>query len=591
MQLREVLGDAARAAPPVEVTALAYDNRLVEPGTLFFCVPGFTRDGHEFARDAVARGAAALVVERPLDLGVPEVRVDDVRAAMAPAAAAINGDPTAVLRAVGITGTNGKTTTAFLVRGLLEAAGRPTGLVGTVNAVVGGEERAMVRTTPEAIDLQRMFAEMRDAGDEAVVMEVSSHALALRRADAIHWAVAIFTNLTQDHLDFHPTMEDYFLAKRRLFEAGPEVAVINVDDAYGMRLAYDFPDAVRIGIDSLHAQVRARGIESDARGSRFSVDGLELRSPLPGRFNVLNVLGAVAAVRALGVDDATIADGLARAVRVPRRGSPRRARPRPLRAGRRGPAVRRPRRLRPHPGLARQRAARGAAARDRGRDRRLRRRRRPRPCQAPAHGRRRVRARGRRHRHVRQPAQRGPARDRRPDPRGLRRGRRGRGRPARRDRAGDRDGRARRRRGDRREGPRAGPGVRRRSQGAVRRRHRRPRGAACATGRLTASRRRRARGSPRPRRTPAAPRGWSSTREQWGPGTSSSGSSARTSTTGGSPRRRSSPARGACSSAPRTPRRRPRRTAASCSRPTTRSRRSGASRPRGGAHCARRSSA
>jgi UDP-N-acetylmuramoyl-L-alanyl-D-glutamate--2,6-diaminopimelate ligase len=322
MQLREVLGDAARAAPPVEVTALAYDNRLVTPGTLFFCVPGFTRDGHDFAPDAVARGAAALVVERPLELGVPEVRVDDVRAAMAPAAAAINGDPTAALRAVGITGTNGKTTTAFLVRGLLEAAGRPTGLVGTVNAVVGGQERAMVRTTPEAIDLQRMFAEMRDTGDEAVVMEVSSHALALRRADAIHWAVAVFTNLTQDHLDFHPTMEDYFLAKRRLFDAGPEVAVINVDDPYGMRLAHDFPDAIRVGIDSLHAQVRARGIESDASGSRFTVDGLELQSPLPGRFNVLNVLGAVTAVRALGVDDATIADGLAHAVRVPGRFEP-----------------------------------------------------------------------------------------------------------------------------------------------------------------------------------------------------------------------------------------------------------------------------
>src|SRR3954468_11465194 len=265
MQLREVLGDAARDAPPVEVTALAYDNRLVTPGTLFFCAPGFTRDGHEFAPDAVARGAAALVVERPLDLGVPEVRVDDVRAAMAPAAAAINGAPPAALRAVGITGTNGKTTTAFLVRGLLEAAGRPTGLVGTVNAVVGGEERAMVRTTPEAIDLPRMFAEMRDADDEAVVMEVSSHALALHRADAIHWAVAVFTNLTQDHLDFHPTMEDYFLAKRRLFDAGPEVAVINVDDPYGARLAGELPDAVTIGIDSPGARLRATGIESDAR--------------------------------------------------------------------------------------------------------------------------------------------------------------------------------------------------------------------------------------------------------------------------------------------------------------------------------------
>jgi UDP-N-acetylmuramoyl-L-alanyl-D-glutamate--2,6-diaminopimelate ligase len=163
---------------------------------------------------------------------------------------------------------------------------------------------------------------MRDAGDEAVVMEVSSHALALHRADAIHWAVALFTNLTQDHLDFHPTMEDYFLAKRRLFEAGPEVAVINVDDPYGARLAYDFPDAVRVGIDSLHAQVRATRIQSDATGSTFNVGDLELRSRLPGRFNVLNVLGAVAAVRALGVDDATIAEALPRTARVPGRFEP-----------------------------------------------------------------------------------------------------------------------------------------------------------------------------------------------------------------------------------------------------------------------------
>jgi UDP-N-acetylmuramoyl-L-alanyl-D-glutamate--2,6-diaminopimelate ligase len=323
MQLREVLGDAARDAPPVEVTALAYDNRLVTPGTLFFCVPGFTRDGHDFAPDAIARGAAALVVQRPLGLGgIPEILVPDVRAAMAPAAARLNGDPTASLQTVGITGTNGKTTTAFLTRGLLEAAGRRTGLLGTVTAVVGGAERPMVRTTPEAIDLQRAFAEMRDAGDEAVVMEVSSHALELRRADAIHWDVAIFTNLTQDHLDFHPTMEEYFSAKRRLFEAGPGVAVVNVDDAYGMRLAYEFPDAIRIGIDSMHAQVRAGGIEGDATGSRFTVDGIEMHSPLPGRFNVLNVLAAIAAVRALGVDDATIAEGLRHAVRVPGRFEP-----------------------------------------------------------------------------------------------------------------------------------------------------------------------------------------------------------------------------------------------------------------------------
>src|SRR5918996_4933442 len=158
MTLREVLGAAARDAPPVEVTGLAYDNRLVAPGTLFFCVPGFTRDGHDFAPDAVARGAAALVVQRPLDLGVPEVVVDDVRAAMAVAAARLHGDPTARLRVVGITGTNGKTTTAFIVRSLLEAAGIRCGLLGTVKAVVGGREAPSIRTTPEALDLQATFA-------------------------------------------------------------------------------------------------------------------------------------------------------------------------------------------------------------------------------------------------------------------------------------------------------------------------------------------------------------------------------------------------------------------------------------------------
>jgi UDP-N-acetylmuramoyl-L-alanyl-D-glutamate--2,6-diaminopimelate ligase len=317
--LAEVIGSEA---PAVEVTALAYDNRLVTPGTLFFCVPGFTRDGHDFADDAIARGAVALVVQRPLRSGVPEILVDDVRAAMAPAAAALAGDPTARLTTVGITGTNGKTTTAFLVRALLEAGGRPTGLLGTVTAVVGGEQQPVARTTPEAIDLQRTFADMLAAGDEAVVMEVSSHALALHRADAIHWSAAVFTNLTQDHLDFHADMEDYFLAKRRLFEAGPELAVVNVDDPYGARLARDFPAAIRIGLDSEEAQVRAVAIEGDASGSAFAVDGLALRTSLPGRFNVLNALGAVVVARELGVEDDAIAGGLAGAERVPGRFEP-----------------------------------------------------------------------------------------------------------------------------------------------------------------------------------------------------------------------------------------------------------------------------
>jgi UDP-N-acetylmuramoyl-L-alanyl-D-glutamate--2,6-diaminopimelate ligase len=319
MLLSEVIG---REAPPVEVTALAYDNRLVTPGTLFFCVPGFTRDGHDFADEAIARGAVALVVQRPLGTGVPEVLVDDVRAAMAPAAARLAGDPTARLTTVGITGTNGKTTSAFLLRALLETGGHSTGLLGTVTAIVGGEQRAVARTTPEAIDLQQTFAEMLAAGDDAVVMEVSSHALALHRADAIHWSAAVFTNLTQDHLDFHADMEDYFLAKRRLFEAGPRIAVINVDDPYGARLARDFPDAIRIGLDAGAAQVRATDVGGDANGSTFTVEGLRLRTQLPGRFNVLNALGSVVIARELGVGDAAIAEGLAHAGRVPGRFEP-----------------------------------------------------------------------------------------------------------------------------------------------------------------------------------------------------------------------------------------------------------------------------
>ncbi|WP_028061034.1 UDP-N-acetylmuramoyl-L-alanyl-D-glutamate--2,6-diaminopimelate ligase [Candidatus Solirubrobacter pratensis] len=300
MMLRELLGDG----PGVAVTGLAFDNREVAPGTLFFCVPGFTRDGHDFAPDAVARGAAALVVERPLGLGVPELVVDDVRAAMARAAARFYGDPTAALTVIGVTGTNGKTTTAYLTRALLEASGRRCGLLGTVKSVVGGRESKTARTTPEAIDLQRTFRAMLDAGDTACAMEISSHALELRRADAIHVAAAIFTNLNQDHLDFHPTMEDYFQAKRRLFASeltGARIA--NADDAYGRRLIDEFEDVVTFAIDR-EAAYRAVDVRFDGTGSDFRAltpDGeFEARVPLPGRFNVLNALGAWAAVRAVG---------------------------------------------------------------------------------------------------------------------------------------------------------------------------------------------------------------------------------------------------------------------------------------------------
>jgi UDP-N-acetylmuramoyl-L-alanyl-D-glutamate--2,6-diaminopimelate ligase len=325
MLLDEVIPGAPPDAREIEVADLAYDNRRVTPGTLFFCVPGFTRDGHDFAGDAVARGAVALVVQRPLQREVPEIVVPDVREAMAAAAARFNHDPTSELTVVGVTGTNGKTTTTFLIRSLLEAQGRPCGLLGTVKNVIGGVEHEVVHTTPEAIELQRQFRAMLDVGDQACAMEVSSHALELHRASAIHFAVAIFTNLTQDHLDFHASMEDYFLAKRRLFTMAPGVAVVNVDDPYGRRLAAELEDPITFALfrDATYA---ATDVETGLRGSRFTAltpDGpVQLRSPLRGRFNVANVLAALAAARAVGVELATAVDAIAAAGQIPGRFEP-----------------------------------------------------------------------------------------------------------------------------------------------------------------------------------------------------------------------------------------------------------------------------
>ncbi|HEY6550335.1 MAG TPA: UDP-N-acetylmuramoyl-L-alanyl-D-glutamate--2,6-diaminopimelate ligase [Solirubrobacterales bacterium] len=330
-----IVGDSA-----VEVGSLAYDSRKVGAGTLFFCVPGEKVDGHEFAAAASEAGAVALVVERELELPVAQVVVEDARAAMAPLAARFWGDPTSELRVVGVTGTNGKTTTAFLIREVLEAAGVQCGLLGTVRQVVGGAEEDVERTTPEAIDLQATFRRMLEAGDRACVMEVSSHALALHRADAIHFEVALFTNLTQDHLDFHDGMEDYFGAKRLLFEMGPKTSIVNVDDPYGRRLAGEF-ECVTFSAEGADADFSAEEVSFDAAGARFTANcpstglkadhmltsrpiggGIEVRTGLPGHFNVANALGALAAATALGVSPELAAAGLARAERVPGRFEP-----------------------------------------------------------------------------------------------------------------------------------------------------------------------------------------------------------------------------------------------------------------------------
>jgi UDP-N-acetylmuramoyl-L-alanyl-D-glutamate--2,6-diaminopimelate ligase len=256
--------------------------------------------------------------------------VASARDAMAQAAAAFYHDPSSELRVIGVTGTNGKTTTAFLLSAMLAAAGEQCGLLGTIKSVVGGVERSAGRTTPEAIDLQAILREMLDGGDRACAMEVSSHALELRRTAGVHFAAAIFTNLTQDHLDFHETMEDYFAAKRRLFrpeETGnaPALSIINLDDKYGRRLAGEIPEAVTFAVDR-DAQYRAQNVEAQTGGWRFDLRVGERSHPvrlsLPGRFNLANALGAIAAAHSLGCDLQTLVDSLERGVRVPGRFEP-----------------------------------------------------------------------------------------------------------------------------------------------------------------------------------------------------------------------------------------------------------------------------
>jgi UDP-N-acetylmuramoyl-L-alanyl-D-glutamate--2,6-diaminopimelate ligase len=280
----------------VEVTDLAYDTRAVVPGTLFFCVPGARADGHDLAAEAVERGAAALVVERRLDLPVPQLEVESVRAAMGPIAARFFGDPSHELEVAAVTGTNGKTTTAFLLHAILAEAGRRPALLTNIRRIVGGEQQPTGLNTPEAIDLQRLFRAMLDAGDRSCAMEATSIASSQGRLAGTRFSVLVFTNLTQDHLDFHGTMDDYFAAKRALF-AQADRAVVNVADDWGRRLAAELPGAVAFSPE----------------------DELPFELRLRGRFNRANAAGAAAAARVLGIDEEAIRRGIESVEGVPGR--------------------------------------------------------------------------------------------------------------------------------------------------------------------------------------------------------------------------------------------------------------------------------
>jgi UDP-N-acetylmuramoyl-L-alanyl-D-glutamate--2,6-diaminopimelate ligase len=293
-RLAEAIGAAGQ--PPVEILDLAYDPHAVTAGSLFFCIPGSRADGHDLAAEAVAAGAVALVVERAVEVDVPQLTVPSVRGAMGPASVLFFGDPSRELEVAAVTGTNGKTTTAFLLRSILDEAGRRPALLTNIERRIGGEQRPIGLNTPESIDLQRLFRAMLDAGDRSCAMEATSIAGVKGRLAGTRFAVLIFTNLTQDHLDFHGTMDEYYAAKRALFEQADR-AVINVGDEWGARLAGELPDARTFTPD----------------------DDIPFDLKLRGHFNRANALGAIWAARELGIDDDAIGRGVEQLQGVPGR--------------------------------------------------------------------------------------------------------------------------------------------------------------------------------------------------------------------------------------------------------------------------------
>lgn len=313
-------------AADVVVTSIEHDSRQVVPGAVFVAVRGQHADAARFAPEAVVQGAVAVVAETPppRKWRGPWLIVGDARAALARLAAVFYEDPSRHLLVVGVTGTNGKTTTSYLITSVFEQSGTRCGRVGTVSYLVGREERKAPHTTPEASTLQRLMREMLDEGCSACVMEVSSHALAMRRADDVHFGAAVFTNLTRDHLDYHGTMESYFQAKRRLFELLPlrAPAVINIDDPAGRRLLTEAPRAVTYGMTAA-ADVTAADMHLTIDGMSFVArtprGDVTIRSPLPGRPNVYNALAATSVGIALDIPLDAIARGIAAVTAVPGR--------------------------------------------------------------------------------------------------------------------------------------------------------------------------------------------------------------------------------------------------------------------------------
>jgi UDP-N-acetylmuramoyl-L-alanyl-D-glutamate--2,6-diaminopimelate ligase len=314
-----------------EIAGLTYDSRRVTPGMVFVAIPGAHSDGHDFINSAIDRGAAAIICERNgfTSPRATKIKVSNVREAMARAAASFYQHPSTRLQVIGVTGTNGKTTVAFMIKEVLEAAGFKTGLIGTVRYEIGDRVIPAHRTTPESLEVQQMMAQMVEAGCKACVMEVSSHALDQKRVAGIEFDIAIFTNLTQDHLDYHGTMENYLVAKQKLFTKSANgskkgTVVINIDDAHGARLVDDSDAAVKLtyGIRSA-ANIRATKIQLAANASSFTLETpkktFTCKLPLIGRHNIYNALAAAGATYALDVEPAKIQSALNQMQPVPGR--------------------------------------------------------------------------------------------------------------------------------------------------------------------------------------------------------------------------------------------------------------------------------
>jgi UDP-N-acetylmuramoyl-L-alanyl-D-glutamate--2,6-diaminopimelate ligase len=306
-----------------EISGIAYDSRRVKPGDLFVCIKGFKVDGHEFISQAIGQGAAAVIVEKEVeDAKVPLIKVKNSRRALALISAAFFSNPSSKFKLIGVTGTNGKTTTTYLIKTILEQGGSKVGLIGTNQNMIGDKVLPAERTTPESLELQQLFSDMVKEKVDYVVMEVSSHSLELNRVDGCNFEIGIFTNITQDHLDFHVTMENYLKAKTTLFKRCKK-GIINVDDSSSEYILNNGTcEMITFGIDK-EADIHAKDIEISEKGVKFDVDtpygSKFIELGIPGRFSVYNALGSIGACLALGISLEQIQQGLKQAKGVPGR--------------------------------------------------------------------------------------------------------------------------------------------------------------------------------------------------------------------------------------------------------------------------------